>query len=94
MAKTANNNFLINFFTTSKNVTQNPKPFLESFFLTDFENDIKTILHRQVTEKKPLTKSTSQFHHWRGRGGCQMKFGKSPSFGMFLSFVHIPYKLV
>ena len=59
MAKTANNNFLINFFTTSKNVTQNPKPFLESFFLTDFENDIKTILqdNYKITEKIALKKS-------------------------------------
>ena len=39
------------FFTRFKNVTQNPKPFLESYFLTDFENGIKTILHNQMTEK-------------------------------------------
>ena len=62
MAKTANNNFLINFFTTSKNVTQNPKPFLESFFLTDFENDIKTILHRQITEKIAFKKTINKKH--------------------------------
>ena len=34
------------FFTTSKNLGQNPKPFLERFFLVVFE-----ILHGQTTEK-------------------------------------------
>ena len=30
--------FLNNFLTTSKNVRKDPKPFLERFFLTHFEN--------------------------------------------------------
>ena len=39
------------FFTTAKNLGQNPKPFLERFFLVVFKNCIKTILHGHMTEK-------------------------------------------
>ena len=33
--------FLMHFVTTSENVRQNPKPFLESFFLVVFKNGIE-----------------------------------------------------
>ena len=52
----------MHFVTTSENVRQNPKPFLESFFLTDFENDNKTILHRQITEKIAFKKTINKKH--------------------------------
>ena len=41
----------MHFVTISKNVRQNPKPFLERFFLVVFYNGIKTILNGQMTEK-------------------------------------------
>ena len=51
MAKNIKNHlFKIHFVTTSKNVRQNPKPFLKRFFLVVFENGIKTLLNGQMTE--------------------------------------------
>ena len=41
----------MHFVTTSKNMGQNPKLFLERFFLVVF---LKTILHGQMTEKIAL----------------------------------------
>ena len=41
----------MHFVTTSKNVGQNQKPFVERFFLVVFENGVKNLLHGQTTEK-------------------------------------------
>ena len=41
----------MHFVTTSKNMKQNPKTFLERFFLLVLENGIKTILHGKMTDK-------------------------------------------
>ena len=52
LAKNVQNCFFkMHFMTTSKNMRQIPKPFLERFILVVFENGIKTILNGQMTGK-------------------------------------------